>query len=66
MATELRGQVKIDDMQFGFIHGKSTTDAIFRKGCTASKNKKLSYVFVDPDGAFYRMSAELELTEEGS
>ena len=25
----LRGQIKIDDMQFGFMPGKGTTDPIF-------------------------------------
>ena len=30
LESKIKEQVKIDDMQFGFTHGKSTTDANFR------------------------------------
>ena len=47
----IREKVKIDAMQFGFIPGKGTTDAIFtvwqmqeKCGC---KGKKLYFAFVD-------------------
>ena len=32
----IRQQVVIDDMQFGFMKGKGTTDAIFTARCYAS------------------------------
>jgi len=47
----IREKVKIDAMQFGFMPGKGTTDAIFtvwqmqeKYGC---KGKKLYFAFVD-------------------
>ena len=52
----IREKVKIDAMQFGFIPGKGTTDAIFtvrqmqeKYGC---KGKKLYFAFVDLEKAF--------------
>ena len=32
----IRQQIEIDDMQFGFMKGKGTTDAIFTARCYAS------------------------------
>ena len=55
----IKEKVKIDAMQFGFIPGKGTTDAIFtvrqmqeKYGC---KGKKLYFAFVDLEKAFDRV-----------
>ena len=44
----IRQQIKIDDMQFGFVKGKGTTDAIFMarqmQGNFRVKGKKLYLV----------------------
>jgi len=55
----IREKVKIDAMQFGFMPGKGTTDAIFtvqqmqeKYGC---KGKKLYFAFVDFGKAFDRV-----------
>ena len=52
----IREKVKIDAVQFGFIRGKGTTDAIFtvwqmqeKYGC---KRKKLYFAFVDLEKEF--------------
>jgi len=55
---KIRQQIDIDDMQFGFMKGKGTTDAIFivrqmHKKFTA-KGKKLYFGFVDLEKAFDR------------
>jgi len=54
----IREKVKIDSMQFGFMPGKGTADAIFtvrqmqeKYGC---KGKKLYFAFVDLEKAFGR------------
>ena len=54
----IREKVKIDGMQFGFMPGKGTTDAVFtvrqmqeKYGC---KGKKLYFAFVDLKKAFDR------------
>ena len=54
--------VKTDAMQFGFMPGKGTTDAIFtvrqmqeKYGC---KIKKLYFAFVDLEKAFDRVPTE--------
>ena len=52
LESRIREKVKIDAMQFGFMPGKGTTDAIFtvrqmlqeKYGC---KRKKLYFAFVD-------------------
>ena len=44
LEKNIRYQVSIDDMQFGFMPGKGTTDAIF---IMQARNKKLYYAFVD-------------------
>ena len=45
---------QIDDMQFGFMKGKGTTDAIF-----GVKGKKLYFGFVDLEKAFDRVPREV-------
>ena len=49
-------QVSIDNMQFGFMPGKGTTDAIFvirqAQEKHQAKKKKLYYAFVDLEKAF--------------
>ena len=47
----IRQQIEIDDMQFGFMKGKGTTDAIFMARQVQEnfkvKGKKLYFGFVD-------------------
>ena len=54
--TAIRQSVKIDEMQFGFVPGKGTTDAIFIARQTqekyASARKPLYFAFVDLEKAF--------------
>ena len=60
----IKEKVKIDAMQFGFMPGKGTTDAIFtvrqmqeKYGC---KRKKLNFAFVDLEKkAFDRVPREV-------
>jgi len=59
----IREKVKIDAMQFGFMPGKGTTDAIFtvwqmqdKYGC---KGKKLYFAFEDLEKAFDSVPAEV-------
>jgi len=59
----IREKVKVDAMQFGFMPGKGTTDAIFRVrqmqekyGC---KGKMLYFAFVDLEKAFDRVPREV-------
>ena len=56
----IRCQVSIDNMQFGFMHGKRTTDATFimrqvQEKQHQAKKKKLYYAFVDLEKAFDRV-----------
>ena len=55
--------MKIDDMQFGFTHGKSTTDAIFIvrqvQEKFRAKDRRLYYAFVDLEKAFDRVPREV-------
>ena len=47
--------VKIDDCQFGFMHGRSTTDAIYIARQLQEmfrEKKRLHHVFVDLEKAF--------------
>jgi len=59
----IREQVKIDDMQFGFMNGKGTTDAIFvirqMQEKHSAKGKNLYYAFVDLEKAFDRVPREV-------
>ena len=59
----IREKVKIDAIQFGFMPGKGTTDAIFtvwqmqeKYGC---RGKKLYFAFVDLEKAFDRVPREV-------
>ena len=52
----IKEKVKINTMQFGFMPGKGTTDAIFTvqqmQEKYGSKGKKLYFAFVDLEKAF--------------
>ena len=54
-----RERISIDDMQFGFMPGRGTTDAIFilrqLQEKHLAKNKKLYFAFVDLEKAFDRV-----------
>ena len=56
-------QFEIDDMQFGFMKGKGTTDAIFMARQMQEnfrvKGKKLYFGFVDLEKAFDRVPTEV-------
>ena len=55
----IRERISIDDMQFGFMPGRGTTDAIFilrqLQEKHLAKNKKLYFAFVDLEKAFDRV-----------
>ena len=55
--------IEIDDMQFGFMKGKGTTDAIFMARQMQEnfrvKGKKLYFGFVDLEKAFDRVPREV-------
>ena len=55
--------MSIDNMQFGFMPGKGTTDAIFIMRQVQEKHqakkKKLYYVFMDLEKAFDRVPREV-------
>ena len=59
----IRQQIKIDDMQFVFMKGKGTTDAIFMARQMQEnfrvKGKKLYFGFVDLEKAFDRVPREV-------
>ena len=59
----IRQQIEIDDMQFVFIKGKGTTDAIFMARQMQEnfrvKGKKLYFGFVDLEKAFDRFTREV-------
>ena len=59
----IRCQVSIDNMQFGFMPGKGTTDAIFCMRQVQEKHKakkkKQYYAFVDLEKAFNRIPREV-------
>ena len=54
----LRRLVKVDQMQYGFMPGRSTVDAIFilrrKQESYLEKNKK-TYLFFDLEKAFHRV-----------
>jgi len=56
-------QIDIDDMQFGFMKGKGTTDAIFivrqMQEKFRAKGRKLYFGFVDLEKAFDRVPREV-------
>ena len=55
----IRERISIDDMQFGFMPGRGTTDAIFilrqLQEKHLAKNKKLYFAFVGLEKAFDRV-----------
>ena len=59
----IREQVNINDMQFGFMPGKGTTDAIFilrqLQEKYLAKDKQLFFAFVDLEKAFDRVPREV-------
>jgi len=59
----IRQQIEIDDMQFGFMKGKGTTDAIFMARQMQEnfrvKGRKLYFGFVDLEKAFDRVPREV-------
>ena len=63
LEKRIRCQGSIDNMQFGFMPGKGTTDAIFIMQQVQEKHqakkKKLYYAFVDIKKAFDRVPREV-------
>ena len=63
LKKSIRCQLSIDNMQFGFMPGKGTTDAIFIMQQVQekyqAKKKKLYYVFADLKKAFDRVPREV-------
>jgi len=59
----IRQQIEIDDMQFGFMKGKGTTDAIYMARQMQEnfkvKGKKLCFGFVDLEKGFDRVPREV-------
>jgi len=59
----IRQQIEIDDMQFGFVKGKGTTNAIFMARQMQEnirvKSKMLYFGFVDLEKAFDRVPREV-------
>ena len=62
----IRERISIDDMQFGFMPGRGTTDAIFilrqLQEKHLAKNKKLYFAFVDLEKAFDRVPESITPT----
>ena len=63
LENRIRCEVSIDNMEFGFMPGKGTTDAIFIMRQVQEKHqakkKKLYYVFMDLEKAFNRVPREV-------
>ena len=59
LEKRIRELVKVDDMQFGFMPGKGTTDALFilrrMQEEFREREKKLYMCFVDLEKAFHRV-----------
>ena len=59
----IRQQIEVDNMQFGFMKGKGTTDAIFTVRQMQEKfrvkGKKLYFGFVDLEKAFDKVLREV-------
>ena len=59
----IREKVNIDDMQFGFMKGTGTIDAIFTvrqlQEKYLQKNKKLYFAFIDLEKAFDRVPRDV-------
>ena len=59
----IQQQIEVDDMQFRFLKGKGTTDAIFTvrqmQDNFRVKGKKLYFGFVDLEKAFDRVPREV-------
>ena len=63
LEKRIRGQVSIDNMQFGFMPGKGTTDTSFIMRQVHEKNKakkkKQYYAFVELEKTFDRVPREV-------
>ena len=55
----IRQQIKIDDMQFRFLKGKGTTDAIFMARQMQENFRVKGFGFVDLEKAFDRVPREV-------
>jgi len=59
----IRQQIDINDMQFGFMKGKATTDTIFILKSVQEKfrdkGKKLCFGYMDLEKAFDRVPTEV-------
>ena len=58
----IRQQIEIDDMQFGFMKGKGTSDIFMARQMQENfrvKGKKLYFGFMDLEKAFDRVSREV-------
>ena len=59
MDQHIRSRIKINQMQFGFMPGKSTIDAIFI--ARQIQEKYSNIYFVDLEKAFDRVSRKVDL-----
>ena len=63
LGKRIKCQVSIDNMQFGFMPGKGTTDAMFImrqvQEKPQAKKKKMCYSFVDLEKVFDRVPREV-------
>ena len=63
LGNKIRCQVSIDNLQFGFMSGKGSTDAIFIMRQVQEKHqakkKKLYYAFVNLEKEFDRVPMEV-------
>ena len=63
LEKKIRCQISIDNMQFGVMHGKETTNTIFIiqqvQENHQAKKKKLYYAFVDFEKEFDRVPREV-------